>query len=75
MILNTSEELDSYLEDLQAQGYTLHHESWGMGYVSRQIAASAEPYKGQFGKGYVLHIPCSTSTRYHIKQYYTRKES
>lgn len=33
----------------------------------------AEPYNGKFGVGYVLHIPCWHSTRYHGVIYYIKE--
>lgn len=73
MILETYEDLEKWCEEIKSKGYTLHHESWCSGYLSRTIQGTVSPYKGQFGKGFVLELPCRTSTRYHYKQYYTKE--
>ena len=70
MTFHTPEQLEEYLNRITSKGFVLVNESWCAGYLSRNIAGKTEPYKGKFGKGVKIHIPCSYSTRYHKQFYY-----
>lgn len=55
----------------------LHHTAYTMGYVSRKADVNklpAIPYKGRFGTGYTVTVPCMLSTQYAIKEYYIMEE-
>ena len=48
----------------------LHHTALARGYVSRKSNGIVEQYKGKFGSGYVIKVPCYYSTQYYHREYY-----
>ncbi len=59
------------LEKLVKKGILIKlHTSYRRGYVSRKSKGIISPYKGRFGKGFVLDTPCYHSTSYHFRTYF-----
>lgn len=66
----------SISDDLYRRGYRLHHGAYARGYVSRKPNAPVrvDPYKGRFGEGFIVHLPCYDSTQYHRITYYIKED-
>lgn len=65
------------LKDVNVEGYTIHHIAWARGYVSRKYLGDdreVKPYRGRFGKGYVVLSPSFTSTRFHKIVYLIKED-
>lgn len=63
-------------KDIDQSRYCYHHSASARGYASRKLDEEdypAEPYEGEFGKGYVVHAPRWDTTRYYTKMYYIEK--
>ena len=64
-------------KDILSKNLYLHHIALTPGYVSRKelwIDNKAYPYKGRFGKGYIVFSANMKSTRYKLKEYWIEKE-
>lgn len=60
------------VESMKEVKYTYHHTASDRGYipVGKEIK---EPYKGRYGRGYVIKRNNPRSSRYYLKDYYIRK--
>jgi len=47
-----------------------YHGALARGYVSRKSSGYARPYKGKFGEGFILDLPCWKSTQYKYIEYF-----
>ena len=52
--------------------YRHHHRASRRGYLSRKCEGTVEPYKGRFGKGYIIVTPRWDSTQYVNIDYYVK---
>lgn len=61
------------LKDIVNSGFEYHHTAWERGYHSRKYPYySIEPYDGKYGKGFKVHFGTTTSTQYHLIDYFVR---
>ena len=60
--------------ELSAQGYKVHHTAWASGYLKRRPeSVTTHRHSTRQFNGYVIEIPSSTSSRYHIRIYFVKK--
>ena len=58
------------------KNYEYHHSALTRGYVSRKnLDGIVKPYKGRFGKGYVILTPRWDTTKYCNIYYYIEKSA
>ena len=70
----TQEELKSAINTLVQNGYSLHHTSVIVGYVSRKTWARIELYEGRFGKGFKILEPRYDTSRFVYCAYYVKED-
>ena len=59
----------------QHPDYYVHHTAKHAGYVPRTCDGIVEPYRGRFGRGYVLKEPRWDTSRFVTVTYYIRKDN
>ena len=67
------EKFNTLVSRVSAEGKKQHHHALARGYRSLWHGCRLEPYSGQFGTGYVLHVPNALATcgnRYHWIVYF-----